>query len=143
MASILKGARAPKNNGFTLVEMLAVIAIIGILASVVFANLGSSREYAKNKYAISVMQEMIISATLYKANNGNYSNICTNDTFDEDFFGDINDAVGKTPTCDSSNSGYEMQLELLDGSLYCIDSNKYFGYTASGDDIATHSCQGV
>lgn len=42
-----------KNNGFTIIEVLVVVSIMGILLSVVIANFGGSREknnvtYAKN-----------------------------------------------------------------------------------------------
>lgn len=47
-----------KNKGFTLIEMLVVIAIIGILAAVVLTALGPSRNKAKDARVISDLEQV-------------------------------------------------------------------------------------
>lgn len=52
-------------RGFTLVEMLVVIAIIGILASVVMVGLGGSRARARDAERISHIAEIKFALELY------------------------------------------------------------------------------
>jgi len=47
-----------KNKGFTLIEMLIVIAIIGILSSVILVGLGSARAKARDSRRISDIRQI-------------------------------------------------------------------------------------
>ncbi|MFA5994022.1 MAG: type II secretion system protein [Parcubacteria group bacterium] len=60
-----------KNNfGFTLVELLVVIAIIGILASIVLVSLGSAKEKANRASAISTLSSIMSEMTLCSIDGG-------------------------------------------------------------------------
>lgn len=59
-----------KKSGFTLIEMLVVVAVIGLLSSVILTALGPARDKAKDSRIIQeVNQVRSIAETLY---NGNY-----------------------------------------------------------------------
>jgi len=60
------------RRGFTLVEILVVIGIIGVLSAVLYANFGDARQEAKNKAMRSELKETQLALELYKAQNGNY-----------------------------------------------------------------------
>ncbi len=61
-----------KSLGFTLVELLVTISIIGILASIVYANFGGARASARDDIRKSALKEVQLSLELYKAQNGQY-----------------------------------------------------------------------
>ncbi len=65
-----------KNKGFTLVELLIVIAIIGILSAVVISALGSARNNSKEKSAIAQMNQARNQAEIYYNSHGSYENLC-------------------------------------------------------------------
>ena len=56
---------AEKNRGFTLVELLTVIAIIGILSSVILADMSNSRKDAKDAAIIESARSIMVVAERY------------------------------------------------------------------------------
>ena len=65
--------KAVKNvRGFTLLEMMVVIVILGILASMVVPNLMGSQERANMQKAVSDVTALETSLSLYKMDNYDY-----------------------------------------------------------------------
>jgi prepilin-type N-terminal cleavage/methylation domain-containing protein len=62
------------EHGFTLMEIMAVIAIIGILTSIVIANYGPARERTAFRNAHSTMETMRAAAGLCVFQNTNLNN---------------------------------------------------------------------
>lgn len=62
------------KGGFTLVELLVVISIIGLLSSVVLASLSSARAKARDTRRISDMRQIGLALQLYYDANGSYPN---------------------------------------------------------------------
>jgi prepilin-type N-terminal cleavage/methylation domain-containing protein len=60
-----------KSKGFTLVELLLVIAIIGILAAVLFVSLGKQRERARMTTFKENMRGLVTAATACHDAGGN------------------------------------------------------------------------
>jgi prepilin-type N-terminal cleavage/methylation domain-containing protein len=58
--------------GFTLLELLVVISIIGLLASVVSVSLNSSRANARDVRRIADIRQMQLALELYFDSNNNY-----------------------------------------------------------------------
>lgn len=65
-----------KSKGFTIIELLVVVAIIAVLASIVLINVNAIRNKAadsKTKAQMSALRAA--AATYYDSNNNNYGNI--------------------------------------------------------------------
>lgn len=61
-----------KNSGFTLLEVMVVIVILGILASMVVPNLIGNQERANIQKAVSDINALETSLTMYKMDNYDY-----------------------------------------------------------------------
>jgi prepilin-type N-terminal cleavage/methylation domain-containing protein len=78
--------RATLQDGFTLIEILIVVAIIAILASVVLVGLGSSQKQANDARIFSDLTEVQNALQLYYSDHGGtypstdsqWQTVCTN-----------------------------------------------------------------
>lgn len=62
----------PKKSGFTLIELLVVISIIGILATLVLANLNAARERGRDAQRKSDLRSIETALRLYYNDYGHY-----------------------------------------------------------------------
>jgi len=70
--SISTNTNMKKVQGFTLLEVMVVIVILGILASMVVPNLMGSQERANMQKAVSDVTALETSLSLYKMDNYDY-----------------------------------------------------------------------
>lgn len=70
----MKTARmsARSRLGFTLVELMVVVAVIGILSAIVYANFGATRAIARDNIRKTDLKDLQVAIELYKAQNGHY-----------------------------------------------------------------------
>ncbi|MBN2093795.1 MAG: prepilin-type N-terminal cleavage/methylation domain-containing protein [Candidatus Zambryskibacteria bacterium] len=122
------------SEGFSLIELLISITIIGIIASVILNSLSKSRERAYDTQIKSQLSQFRTAASMYYANNGNYSdaNNCSQGIFN-DF--DPNNgkpgiliAAGNLPDfteirCRANSVDYAVKATLYSGNeYYCVDN---------------------
>jgi len=115
--------REYKKAGFTLVEMLVVIAIIGILSATVLTALGPARNKAKDARIISELNQIrAIAETVY---DGSYASF--NETQPEvvkaaaDILKNGGNLQIKFSEGDLNFAAYS-QLPSNNSSFYCVDS---------------------
>lgn len=133
-----------KNKGFTLIEILVVVAIIGILLGIITDFLIGARSKAKDARIKQTMTSLRTSMALYDTNHDGWPcNVFQNDNNIAGYWQVIYTDSGSNqkPTCGPSlgNSCYGIQdtagctvngssytavARLSDGSYWCIDSNQ-------------------
>lgn len=108
-----------KTNGFTLVELLVVISIIGILSSFAIVSLNSARIKARDALRKGDMAQLRTALNLYYDDYYHYP-IC-----DESDWNDTQPDMGSTPQngsdCYNGNNPQELTFELTSGSRPYMD----------------------
>ena len=65
-----------KKNGFTLIELMVVIAIVSLLSAIVIASLSASRVKAKDSKKVQISHQIQVALELYKNDHKRYPIHC-------------------------------------------------------------------
>ena len=76
-----------KNKGFTLIEMLVVIAVIGLLAALILVGLSSFRVRGRDTRRVADVKEVQNGLELYYTKNGHYPIV--SEAFPKDRWSDL------------------------------------------------------
>ena len=146
--------RTNRRDGFTIIELIVVIAIIAILAAIVGVSISKYITSSKNSAIFGDIHSMISDAAIYNSNTGSYSGLC-GDTVISGFANALAGAVKQSPNnswsfCSVSPDGTKWIASALlndragfhsNPSSWCIDST---GYTTtmeySCDSSTTFTC---
>jgi prepilin-type N-terminal cleavage/methylation domain-containing protein len=142
------------KKGFTLVELLIVIAIIGILSSVVLASLNAARSKGQDAKVKSQIDGARDSASIFYDENVSYNglagdveNSCaTADSMFVDVssgmsaFTDLSNYPSLTTIrCSSTDSTYMISASLsTPGEFWCVDSQSVSKQISAVDHLSAH-----
>jgi type II secretion system protein G len=139
-----------KQKGFTIVELLIVIVVIGILAAITIVAYNGIQGRARDSQRVADMQSIVKALELYKTANGSYPaavptanasgwEVSTNGTAATTFINTLvtSNTIAKVPV-DPVNTGTVVNTSSL-GPDYTSNSKLYFYYRyaagSSGCDV--------
>ncbi len=68
----MKYLKFKNSSGFTLVELMVVVSIIGLMSSILYVNYNDAREQARDKVRMTDLKSLQLAIETYKAQHGRY-----------------------------------------------------------------------
>lgn len=128
------------KNGFTIIELIVVIAIIAVLAGIVLVNIISYETKAKNSAIEEQVGSLPVAAASDISETGGLTDAEGNDLCHQsdviNIINKIDDITNISPTCNTDSSSNWcfcssiFQVFGMGNFSYCVDSNGFRGEKA-------------
>lgn len=117
-----------KQKGFTLVELLIVIAIIGILSAIVITSLNKARASGNDGKVKGQIANLRAATDVYYQNHGNsFKGLCSVPMGDVSgtyqLLQTSNYPVKTTLDCGDDDSVYSVAASMSGNAAWCVDSD--------------------
>ena len=129
------------SKGFTIIELLVVVAIIAVLAAIVLVNVTGYINQGKNAAIKGNLATMLTNGAVYYDQNGNYTNFCASAMVSGPEAAIT--AAGGTPAHVCAATAWcgcsTMKTTTAEpaGSTFCVDSTGYKKVTQNAGGCAT------
>ena len=128
-----------KQKGFTIIELIVVIAIIAVLAAIVLVNVTSYINKGKDAAIKGNLSSAMTNGAVYFDSNGNYTAFCATQTATTLAAADAAWGTGGTAAICLANTSVDGTTPI--GGQWCackqekVDTAKYFCVDSSGKKI--------
>ncbi|MFZ1702121.1 MAG: prepilin-type N-terminal cleavage/methylation domain-containing protein [Pyrinomonadaceae bacterium] len=106
-----------KDRGFSLIELLIVVVVIGIVAAIAVPNLMSARRAANEGSTVGALRTIHSAEAMYYATKGNYNygtaaQLYNAHMIDQTVAAAHNVNVGGNPATNTAKAGYRFRIQV-------------------------------
>lgn len=132
-----------KSKGFTIIELLVVVAIIAVLAAIVLVNVTQYINKGRDAAIKGNMATILTNGAVFYDTAGNYTNFNTSTGYTGPSAAIASANV--VPTFVGTTTAYCVTAVLKDTTTYCVDSTGYKGPLIAskcvGGNTPVYTCQ--